>query len=227
MIKQPTLLDNDPLQVQDPPREDVNHDISINNNNSINLPDLNNNITTDNNLHYIDNNPLTIQPDIDVNKISYLPSSLQIATHNIRGTLGHLSVQVAITSFMTKSPTNKSQIDILSFAHTGLTLKQSKYAFTYSHFQEFQPYFAATNDPSYQFSGVGFLIRSSFAKYVKQSGHLKVRVIFVDLYLKGKTRLRIIQIYASHRTSPYYENDTEPMIKYINNLLSPPSSFAI
>src|SRR2546429_9672807 len=87
-----------------------------------------------------------------------LPPSLQIATHNIRGTLGHLSSQVALTSYMSPTDSPKSRIDILGLAHTGLTAKQSKHAFTYSQFADFKPYFTAAKDHSYQFSGVGFLV---------------------------------------------------------------------
>ena len=156
-----------------------------------------------------------------------LPSSIQIATHNIRGTLGHLSTQVAISSYMSPIDTNKARIDILGFSHTGLNKKQSKHAFTYSQFNDFQPYFAAANDPSYQFSGVGFLVRSSFAKYIKQSGHWNGRVLYIDLFLKGKTRLRIIQIYAPQCLSPYFDEDTKPMTTYIKNLLSPNTSSSV
>src|SRR2546429_7465232 len=165
--------------------------------------------------------------NLSVSNTNILPASIQIATHNIRGTLGHLSTQVAISSYMSPIENNKARIDILGFSHTGLTKKQSKHAFTYSQFNDFQPYFAAATDPSYQFSGVGFLVKSSFAKYINQSGHWNGRVLYIDLFLKGKTRLRIIQIYAPQCLSPYFDEDTKPMTTYIKNLLSPQSSSSV
>ena len=187
MIEQP-INNISQLQNINFPTDDVTSD--INNNNSSN----NTNKFSDT----LQNDPLIYKNKyndkliLTENSDNSLPASLQIATHNIRSTLGHLSTQVAITSYMSPLNNDKSRLDILGFAHTGLTVKQSKHVFTYSQFKDFKPYFAASDNPSYQFSGVGFLVRSNFAKYIKQTGHWKGRVIYIDFFLKGKTRLRII-----------------------------------
>ena len=155
------------LQGNTLPTDDVSRDINNYNvpiSNDISVTNINNNSSTYKNKY---NDKLILNDDSE----NSLPASLHIATHNIRGTLGHLSTQVATTSYMLPMDNQKSRIDILGLAHTRLTTKQSKHAFTYSQFSDFKPYFATSNDPSYQFSGVGFLIRSDFAKYVKQFGH--------------------------------------------------------
>src|SRR5213082_2620097 len=73
---------------------------------------------------------------------------------------------------------------------SSLTVKQAKFAFTYDIFSNYKPFFSSAPD-KYLHSGVGLLLHNSFAIYVQKTGSLPGRVLYVDLYIKGKTKLRI------------------------------------
>src|SRR4051794_39909511 len=87
MIEHPHSNNNNPLLGVTSPREDITSDININKKNNNN----NNNIDNILNPSFIYNNINNDQINLHDNNDNILPTSLQIATHNIRGTLGRLS----------------------------------------------------------------------------------------------------------------------------------------
>src|SRR6185312_243093 len=149
-----------------------------------------------------------------LNQQILLPETCHIATQNIRGGLSHLSKQIAILSLLTNPPPSTTRIDIFGLAHTGLTVKQAKFAFTYDIFSNYKPYFSSAPD-NYLHSGVGLLLHNSFAIYVQKTGSLPGRVLYIDLYIKGKTKLRIIQTYV-----PPFNTDNKETIKKVKSFLS-------
>jgi len=83
-------------------------------------------------------------------------------------------------------------LDIFGISETNLTIKQSQH-------------FAWLLDPSYHYylssadyskrSDVGLIIRLSFSSYVFNHFSNKGRFIYIDLQVKGKTKLCIFQVY--------------------------------
>src|SRR5256714_1339770 len=63
-----------------------------------------------------------------LNQHILLPETCHIATQNIRGGLSHLSKQIAILSLLTNPPPSTTRINIFGLTHTGLTVKQAKFA---------------------------------------------------------------------------------------------------
>ena len=149
-----------------------------------------------------------------LNQQILLPETCHITTQNIRGGLSHLSKQIAILSLLTNPLPSTTRIDIFGLAHTGLTVKQAKFAFTYDIFSNYKPFFSSAPD-NYLHSGVGLLLHNSFAIYVQKTGSLPGRVLYVDLYIKGKTKLRIIQTYV-----PPYNTDNKETIEKVKSFLS-------
>src|SRR3989337_185034 len=139
-----------------------------------------------------------------------LPDTCHLATQNIRGGLSRLSKQISILSLLNNPPPSTTRIDIFGIAHTGLNIKQAKHAFTYDIFSNYKPFFSSSPE-NYQHSGVGLLLHNNFALYIQKTGSLPGRVIFVDLYSKGKSKLRIIKVYV-----PPFNNDNKKSIQKIH-----------
>ena len=105
----------------------------------------------------------------------------------------------------------------MGLAHTGLSHKQAKHVFTYDHFNNpnpdfpkvesftgFKPLFSSATS-NYTYSGVGFLVRNNYAKFIHKVDSLPGRVIYIDLYIKRKNKLRIVQLYVP----PYLGDDNK------------------
>src|SRR5207248_1027539 len=137
-----------------------------------------------------------------LNQQILLPETCHIATQNIRGGLSHLSKQVAILSLLTNPPPSTTRIDIFALA------------FTYDIFSNYKPFCSSAPD-NYLHSGVGLLLHNSFAIYVQKTGNLPGRVFYVDRYIKGKTKLRIIQTYV-----PPFNTDNKETIEKVKTFLS-------
>src|ERR1043166_9068628 len=197
---------------------------------SIGNMDQNNNYNNSNTNQYVPNrlhpsfinNNVSSQP-LPYSHHNYIGDSLNqqillletchIATQNIRGGLSHLSKQISILFLLNNPPPSTTRIDIFGLAHTGLSIKQAKFAFTYDIFSNYKPFFSSASD-NYLHSGVGLLLHNSFAIYVQKTGQLPGRVIYVDLYMKGKSKLRIIQVYLP----PF--NNNKDAVKQVESFLS-------
>src|SRR5205823_14815054 len=149
-----------------------------------------------------------------LNQQILLPKTYHITTQNIRGGLSHLSKRIAILSLLNNPPPSTTRIDIFGLTHTGLNVKQAKFAFTYDIFLNYKPFFSSAPD-NYLHSGVGLLLHNCFAIYVQKTGSLPGRVLYVDLYIKGKTKLRIIQIYVLP-----FNTDNKETIDKVKSFLS-------
>src|SRR3989440_11382544 len=218
----------DSTTIQDVSQDPGTHPIGILDQNNDNNNNINNNINSNqyipNRLQpsFINNNfPSQTSTQLHHNYIGdslnqqiLLSETCHIATQNIRGGLSHLSKQIAILSLLTNLPPSTTRIDIFGLAHTGLTVKQAKFAFTYDIFLNYKPFFSSAPD-KYLHSGVGLLLHNSFAIYVQKTGSLPGRVLYIDLYIKGKSKLRIIQTYV-----PLFNTDNKETIDKVKSFLS-------
>jgi len=67
-------------------------------------------------------------------------------------------------------------------------------------------------------SGFGLIIAKEYSKYVQKSYGYKGRVIYVDLFMKGRIKLRIIQVYL-HTSLSGNRKEIEDVHSYIFKLL--------
>ena len=108
---------------------------------------------------------------------------VRFLTQNIQG-LNNTAKQLQLLNELALS-----DIQFLGLAETKLLHKQSKYI--YKNNPHYNAYF--NNDsPTSNGSGVGLLVAKPYAKFIHKVTGYKGRVIYADLYLKGKTKLRIV-----------------------------------
>jgi endonuclease/exonuclease/phosphatase family metal-dependent hydrolase len=110
---------------------------------------------------------------------------------------------------------NSNHIDCLRISETKTTNKNSKHI--YKQHQDFVAYFNNDNNTTMG-TGVGILLSKQLAKYVQKVTKHKGRVIYIDLFLKGKIKLRIIQIYL-HANTTGIQQEIKNLYEYIFILL--------
>jgi len=111
---------------------------------------------------------------------------LRVVTHNVQGlTDPTKQKQLLDTIYL-------DNINIMGLSETKLNPTASKYIFKNN--QHYKAYF--NNDStSPTGSGVRIVIDNSYAKYIQKINGYKGRMIYIDLYMKGRMKLRIIQVY--------------------------------
>src|SRR5579864_5718191 len=67
-------------------------------------------------------------------------------------------------------------------------------------------------------SGVGIILSREYARYVHRFSSYKGRVIYVDLFMKGRVKLRVIQLY-SHANFTGTRNSVTELNNYTIELL--------
>src|SRR5205823_12093769 len=67
-------------------------------------------------------------------------------------------------------------------------------------------------------SGVGIILSNNIAKYVRSTKSFKGRVIYVDLYMKGHTKLRIVQVYL-YASPTHRSTETRALYKELETLV--------
>src|SRR3990170_2642254 len=117
---------------------------------------------------------------------------LKIATHNIRSLCSPLKQQLLIQTL------ENYKIDIMGIAETNLSISQQRHIsrqldVNYDYF------FSA--DKKNRGSGVGIIIHRSISAHIFNYYEYKDRFIYVDLQMKNRRKLRIIQVYL--HTSNY------------------------
>src|SRR6266498_1186851 len=85
-----------------------------------------------------------------------------------------------------------NQIDILSLSETNLSNASTK--FQKSHLPSDYTYFFASNK-HHKGSGVALCVKISLADYISYHTSNQGRYVLIDLQLRNKQKLRIIQIY--------------------------------
>src|SRR5271170_6915181 len=115
---------------------------------------------------------------------------LNIATHNIKG-INCSNKQIHIINFI-----RNKRINICGFSETNLFLSSASHI--YKHDPDYTPYFTAPTT-NHIGSGVGILISKQLARHVQKVTSFQGRIIAIDLFLKNKNKLRIIQVYIPVR----------------------------
>jgi len=100
----------------------------------------------------------------------------------------------------------------MGLVETKLTNKAAKYI--YNNNNSFQ--FFYNNKASSPLSqGVGLLISNEYAKFIQISGGYNGRVVYIDLFLKGRMKVRIIQVYLH---ANFHSEFQEEIKKHIDTL---------
>ena len=111
---------------------------------------------------------------------------LRIMTQNIQG-LNLLSKQDQILQTM-----SINNISIIGLAETKLTDKLSKHI--YKNNPNYVAYFNNNNEHPMG-TGVGLIFSKEYANKIHKVQGYKGRIIYADIYFKGNTKIRIIQVY--------------------------------
>ena len=104
----------------------------------------------------------------------------------------------------------------MGLAETKLTNKAAKYI--YNNNNSFQ--FFYNNKASSSLSqGVGLLISNEYAKFIQISGGYNGQVVYIDLFLKGCMKVRIIQVYLHANFHSEFQEEIEKTHRYIMDLV--------
>src|SRR3990170_1156173 len=124
-------------------------------------------------------------------------AQLTIATHNVRG------FNKKTKQFSIINEYKSLNLDIIGLSETNLNTADAKH-FHRHNSAHYRYYFSKSRNQMIG-SGVGLLIKENIAKYVYQHNSFEDRIVYVDLNMKGKSRLRIIQIYMPANPKQYQE----------------------
>ena len=89
---------------------------------------------------------------------------------------------------------NFNKIQILGVSETNLNEQSSK--LIYKNNKQYASYFTS-NSNQVRGSGTGIIIERQYNSYVRRHNCYKGRIIYIDMYMKGKYKLRIIQTYIN------------------------------
>src|ERR1043165_6429516 len=109
----------------------------------------------------------------------------RIVTQNIQG-LNDVTKQQQLLDTM-----KIDHIDIMGLSETKLSQQRSKHIYTGN--QHYNAYF--NNDGDQHSTGVGIIVSKDYSKYIHRAIGYKGRVLYIDLFMKGRIKLRIIQVY--------------------------------
>src|SRR3954451_24138150 len=136
---------------------------------------------------------------------------LRVMTQNIQG-LNLLSKRDQILQTM-----QINNIDIVGLAETKLTDKTSKHF--YKNNPQYTSYFNNNNEQPMG-SGVGIIFQKKYANKIHRVQGFKGRIIYADMYLKGNTKIRIIQVYLHANFSnnkTLIEETRNKLIEYVED----------
>src|SRR3989337_4597039 len=150
------------------------------------------------NIDETDANNETIEYELNNIKLKIPKNSqLTIATHNVRGINKKTKQFSIINEYKTLN------LDIIGLSETNLNANDAKH-FSHHNSAHYRYYFSKTRNQMIG-SGVGLLIKEEIAKYVYKHNSFEDRIVYVDLNMKGKSRLRIIQTYMPANPTQYPE----------------------
>src|SRR6266487_6564409 len=130
---------------------------------------------------------------------------LKFATFNVNG----LNSSDSIKQQLLLDTMDLQKIQICGVSETNLNEQSSK--LIYKKDPKYQAFFTANRDNN-RGSGTGIIMTKDLARYVQRYQGFDGRVMHVDMYMRGKVKLRVIQIYsyAAHTTV------TKPKIARLN-----------
>ena len=145
-----------------------------------------------------------------------LNSSLRIASHNVNG-LNSKGKQLSLIQSM-----NHKHLDILGICDTRLNQKNANFACNSdSNYRTFW----TPKLPLSVSGGLGLIIHKQYSKFVQHVTRWSDRILAIDLYMAGRNKLRIINVYipplnsTSHNTNLRQDtiNETLRLIKDVSN----------
>src|SRR5438034_23078 len=145
-----------------------------------------------------------------------LNSSLRIASHNVNG-LNSKGKQLSLVQSM-----NHKHLDILGICDTRLIQKNANFACNSdTHYRTFW----TPKLPSNVSGGLGLIIHKKYSKFVQLVTRWSYRILAIDLYMAGRNKLRIINVYIppinsiSHNTNLRQDtiNETLRLTKEVSN----------
>src|SRR5688572_24142481 len=146
-------------------------------------------------------------------KIISTDHPFRFLTQNIQG-FNSTSKQEQILDFM-----SSYNVDVLGLSETNLPNSLARHI--YKKNSQYTAYFN-NHESDIRGSGVGLVFNNYYAKNIHRVHGYKGRIIYADLFFKGRTKFRIIQIYlpASPRHDPDLTKDIHrQLITYIEDAL--------
>ena len=138
-------------------------------------------------LHNLDPTPQDINQDFLYSPSNFSNQLLHIASQNIRG-LSDPTKQQHVLNMV-----NMRKIDIMGFSETNLSHNLAPHVF--NNLSNYHAIFHSHKTHPHG-SGVGLLIHQDYARFIHKVSYFEGRVISVDFLMKGKSKLRIIQLYT-------------------------------
>src|SRR3984957_18104309 len=133
----------------------------------------------------IDNN-MNIDTDQEIDQSNIKDSYFNIATNNVSGISEPVKQEQIMNLIVEKS------IDVFGLSETKLKTRTAK--LLYRNDLSYTSWWGCDND-HLDATGVGLIIYNNISKYVQKVKHYKGRVIHAILFLKGKIKLCIMQVY--------------------------------
>src|SRR5262245_37066498 len=88
---------------------------------------------------------------------------------------------------------DNNHIHILSISETHFNQNQAEYL--YHKDQDVKAYVIINNISQQNGLGVGIVIHKNYEKYVHKHGSFGNNVIYIDMFMKGHVKIRVIQVY--------------------------------
>ena len=132
--------------------------------------------------------------------ITCSPYFLKIASHNVQGLSTTIKQQQLLTFL------DLHNIDIMGLSETKLSPSNAQFIFSHQLNPGYRSWF---NSEGKQYaSGVGIVMSNHLAQHVRSCKGFKGRIIYIDLFFKGKSKLRIIQFYNFASSDQKIDNYT-------------------
>jgi len=146
---------------------------------------------------------------LDQSQFMINEKTFSIATNNVQG----LSEPVKQAQIMTY--VMDSKFDIFGLAETKLKFHTAE--LLYKNHPSYLSWWGCSEDHT-DSTGVGLIFHRHVAQYIQSVRHYKGRVIYAKLFMKGKFKLCIIQVYIQ----AHHRNKTEKLesYKYIIDLIN-------
>jgi len=133
----------------------------------------------------------------------------RIVTQNIQG-LNDVTKQQQLLDAM-----KIDHIDIMGLSETKLSQQRSKHIYTRN--QHYDAYF--NNDGDQHSTGIGIIVSKQYSKYIHRAIGYKGRVLYIDLLMKGRIKLRIVQVYLHANFNNNNKKEVLDLHAYIENLI--------
>src|SRR5947207_1405193 len=111
---------------------------------------------------------------------------------------------------------NMQKIDIMGFSETNPSHNLAFHVF--NNLPNYHPIFHSHKTHSHG-SGVGLLIHQNYAYFIHKVSYFEGRIISIDFLMKGKSKLRIIQLYTPVTSSPTNTTLRKLVDMHVLNLL--------